>query len=144
MECSHRTPSFGRVEWVFGRFGPKKALLGHKMRSFGRAGPGSTKLILCAQRALAQLIVFCAKSQDLEPLARLGVPILRHQQLLLETWVQYIVIKYIDIHIYYYTPLPLNLANKPATSKQQASNNKHLSFPFWPLRGLIAPGSTLL
>ena len=46
-------------------------------------------------------------------------------------------------YIYYYTPLPLNLANKQATSKQQASN-KHFSFPFWPLLGLIAPGSTLL
>ena len=44
-------------------------------------------------------------------------------------------------HIYYYTPLPLNLANKQA-SKQQASN-KHFSFPFWPMLGLIAPGSTL-
>ena len=41
------------------------------------------------------------------------------------------------VEIYYYTPLPLNLANK-----QQAS--KHFSFPFWPLLGLIAPGSTLL
>ena len=45
-------------------------------------------------------------------------------------------------YIYYYTPLPLNLANKQATSKQQAS--KHFSFPFWPLLRLIAPGSTLL
>ena len=44
-------------------------------------------------------------------------------------------------HKYYYTPLPLNLANK-----QQAttSNNKHFSFPFWPLLCLTAPGSTLL
>ena len=51
------------------------------------------------------------------------------------------------MYIYYYTPLPLNLANKQqATSKQQAttSNNKHFSFPFWPLLRLIAPGSTLL
>ena len=37
------------------------------------------------------------------------------------------------MYIYYYTPLPLNLAN----NKQQAtSNNKqqhHVSLPFWPL-----------
>ena len=46
-------------------------------------------------------------------------------------------------YIYYYTPLPLNLANKQqATGNKQAS--KHLSFPFWRLLGLIAPGSTLL
>ena len=46
-------------------------------------------------------------------------------------------------NIYYYTPLPLNLANKQqqATSKQAS---KHFSFPFWPLLRLIAPGSTLL
>ena len=47
---------------------------------------------------------------------------------------------------YYFTPLPLNLANKQAskqtTSKQTTS--KHFSFPFWPLLRLIAPGSTLL
>ena len=47
--------------------------------------------------------------------------------------------------IYYYTPLPLNLANKQASNKQQATtSNKHFSFLFWPLLGLIAPGSTLL
>ena len=45
--------------------------------------------------------------------------------------------------IYYYTPLPLNLANKQATSKQQASN-KHFSFLFWPLLRCIALGSTQL
>ena len=43
------------------------------------------------------------------------------------------------IYIYYYTPLPLNLANnkQQATSnKQQATSNKqqqHVSVPFWPL-----------
>ena len=52
--------------------------------------------------------------------------------------------------MYYYTPLPLNLANKHASKQasKQASNkqasNKHFSFPFWPLLRLIAPGSTLL
>ena len=45
---------------------------------------------------------------------------------------------YIYIYIYYYTPLPLNVANK----QQATSNNKHFSFPFWPLLGLIALGST--
>ena len=45
--------------------------------------------------------------------------------------------------IYYYTPLPLNLANKQQASKQ-ASNNKQFSFPFWRLLSLIAPGSTIL
>ena len=44
---------------------------------------------------------------------------------------------------YYYTPLPLNLANKQATSKQQQAS-MHFSFTFWPLLSLIAPGSTLL
>ena len=49
------------------------------------------------------------------------------------------------VYIYYYTPLPLNLANKQATtSKQQQASNKHFSSPFWPLLRLIAPGSTLL
>ena len=56
------------------------------------------------------------------------------------------------IYIYYYTPLPLNLANKQATSKQQASNKQATSKQqatstpplFWPLLRLIAPGSTLL
>ena len=43
-------------------------------------------------------------------------------------------------YIYYYTPLPLNLASKQATT----SNNKHFSFLFWLLLSLIAPGSTLL
>ena len=41
MECSHRFPSFGRFEWVPGPLWAKKkkAVLGHKMRSFGRAPP---------------------------------------------------------------------------------------------------------
>ena len=43
--------------------------------------------------------------------------------------------------IFYYTPLPLNLANKQA-SKQ--ASNKHFSFPLWPLLRLIAPCSTVL
>ena len=51
--------------------------------------------------------------------------------------------------IYYYTPLPLNLANKQqqaSNNKQQqaTTSNKHFSSPFWPLLRLIAPGSTLL
>ena len=33
-------------------------------------------------------------------------------------------------NIYYYTPLPLNLANN---TQQQATSNKHVSVPFWPL-----------
>ena len=41
-------------------------------------------------------------------------------------------------YIYYYTPLPLNLANKQATSKQQATS-KHFSFLFWLLLCPIAP-----
>ena len=40
-------------------------------------------------------------------------------------------------YIYYYTPLPLNLA-----SKQQAS--KHVTIPFWPLPLPNASGLTLL
>ena len=42
------------------------------------------------------------------------------------------------IYIYYYTPLPLNLANKQATS------NKHVTIPFWPLHLPNASGLTLL
>ena len=47
---------------------------------------------------------------------------------------------YIHTHIctYYYTPLPFNLAG----NNKQAS--KHFCFPFWPLLGLISPGSTVL
>ena len=33
---SNHFSSFGRFHWVFG---PKKAVLGHKMRNFGRAPP---------------------------------------------------------------------------------------------------------
>ena len=43
--------------------------------------------------------------------------------------------------IYYYTPLPLNLANKQATSN---NNNKHVTVPFWPLPLPMASGLTLL
>ena len=39
VECSNRLPSFGRFDWVSGCFGPKKAVLGHQMHSFGRAPP---------------------------------------------------------------------------------------------------------
>ena len=41
VKCSKRFPSFGRFEWVLGPFWAKKkkAVLGHKMRSFGRAPP---------------------------------------------------------------------------------------------------------
>ena len=39
VECSNRFPSFGRFDWVSGPFGAKKAVLGHKMRRFGRAPP---------------------------------------------------------------------------------------------------------
>ena len=44
--------------------------------------------------------------------------------------------------IYYYTPLPLNQANKQHASSKQAS--KHLSFAFWLLLRLNNQGSTLL
>ena len=36
---------------------------------------------------------------------------------------------YMQHHIYYYTPLPLNLAN----NKQQQQQQQHVSLPFWPL-----------
>ena len=39
VECSNRLPSFGHFDWVSGPFWAKKAVLGHKMRSFGRAPP---------------------------------------------------------------------------------------------------------
>ena len=45
------------------------------------------------------------------------------------------------LYIYYYTPLPLN----PANRKQQATGNKqHSSFPFGLLLRSTASGSTLL
>ena len=49
------------------------------------------------------------------------------------------------LHIYYYTPLPLNLANKQqrATTSNN-NNNKHVTIPFWPLHLPNAPGLTLL
>ena len=42
--------------------------------------------------------------------------------------------------IYYYIPLPLNLADK----QQQQTTTRHFSLPFWPLLPLNALGSTLL
>ena len=40
VKCKQNFPAFGRFEFVFGgHFGPKRAVLGHKMRSFGRAPP---------------------------------------------------------------------------------------------------------
>ena len=41
----------------------------------------------------------------------------------------------------YYTPVPLNLANKQQASNKQQATSKHFSSPFWPLLSLIAPGS---
>ena len=38
MEFRNHFPSFGRFGF-WGRFGPKKGVLRHKMRSFGRAPP---------------------------------------------------------------------------------------------------------
>ena len=46
----------------------------------------------------------------------------------------------VDYGIYYYTPLPLNLANK----QQATSNNKHVSVPFGPLHLPKASGLTLI
>ena len=49
---------------------------------------------------------------------------------------------------YYYTALPLNLANNKQASKQaskqQTSNKQHFSFPVWPLLRSTASSSTLL
>ena len=39
MECSNSLPCLAVFTGFRGRFGPKKAVLGHKMRSFGRAPP---------------------------------------------------------------------------------------------------------
>ena len=51
----------------------------------------------------------------------------------------------IALYTYYYTPLPLKLANKQqATSNMQQASNKHFSFPFWPLLRSTASGSTIL
>ena len=39
MECSNCLPCFGAFTGFSGSFGPKKAVVGPKMRSFGRAPP---------------------------------------------------------------------------------------------------------
>ena len=40
VQCSNSFPSFCRLDWVLGAvLGQKKAVLGHKMRIFGRAPP---------------------------------------------------------------------------------------------------------
>ena len=39
VEFMHPFPSFVHFEWVSRLFWPKKAVLGHKIRSFGRAPP---------------------------------------------------------------------------------------------------------
>ena len=39
MQCRNCFPSFGVFNLVPRRFGPKKAVVGHKMRTFGRALP---------------------------------------------------------------------------------------------------------
>ena len=61
VKCSKRLPSFGRFDQVFrGRFGPKKGVLGHKMRTFGGAPPD---LAPPPQAATGD---FLAQSLDLE------------------------------------------------------------------------------
>ena len=37
------------------------------------------------------------------------------------------------IYEYYYTPLPLNLANNKRQQQQQQQQQQHVSVPFWPL-----------
>ena len=63
MECSNCFPSFGCFDWVSGPFWcKKKAVLGHKMRNFGRAAPdlpppprGATGAFLAQNLDLARL-----------------------------------------------------------------------------------------
>ena len=65
------------------------------VRSPLHCAPGGTatlKEILAAQSALTGLIIFCSESQDLNPLSRTGVPIAKHQLLLLDTGVHSLVI----------------------------------------------------
>ena len=46
LDCNARLPSFCRYDWVLGPFlAKKKAVLGHKMRSFGRAPPDLAPLL---------------------------------------------------------------------------------------------------
>ena len=60
-------------------------------------GSGSLKHILAAQAALSGLILFCTDSRDMDPLTRAGVPIVRHQMLLLDTNVHSLVINMLSV-----------------------------------------------
>ena len=127
-KCRKRCPSFVRFDWLWGQFWAKKSLFwGHTMRDFGKAPPdlarpprGATSRFLAQNLDLARAPPRLYDSYStIEPEAfersngQIG-------------------------NYYYYTPLPLNLANKQATSKQHATSNKHFSFPFWPpLRALL-------
>ena len=50
------------------------------------------KQILAAQSVLTSLILYCSDSQDLDPMNRSGVPVVRHQMLLLDMNVHSLVI----------------------------------------------------
>ena len=43
------------------------------------------KQFLATQSALTNLVLFCTESQDMDPMTRGGVPIVKHQMLLLDT-----------------------------------------------------------
>ena len=45
-------------------------------------------------------------------------------------------------YIHYYTPLPLNIANKQQQARREAS--KHVTIPFWPMPLPIASGFSVL
>ena len=60
--------------------------------SFKNGGRGSPKHTAAATASLSTLILFCSESQDSDPLTRSGVPITKHQRLLLDTNVHSLVI----------------------------------------------------
>ena len=55
-----------------------------------------------------------------------------------------VYVRICEYMIYYYTPLPVNLANNKQATCKQPTNRQHFSFPFWPLLRSTALGSTLL
>ena len=56
-------------------------------------GRPTLKQLLAAQGALTSLILFCTESQDPDPMTRGGVPLVKHQMLLLDTNVQSLVVE---------------------------------------------------
>ena len=87
--CARAPPTPAHAH-VFVRIPPGRT---HPVPLSGSVQTGAKKQIIAAQSALTQLILFCTKSQDVDPLTRTGVPITQHQLLLLDTNVHILVIQ---------------------------------------------------